>query len=558
MSATFSINVGQIVESSKKLDVFKVLLDLPDNTKKLISPRDVRDAFFTTWASSPIKLTSPTVLGQNYTYIGIDSSDPSDRDIKKPILIGKRQYGNLDVMNGNLISTNNADIFFYNTKSDIVSQNSTKISILAGTDSTLHYNAPYIESVSGTNSITLNINNPSLMGGGINIFSSVGRVAINGIVFPTAAETSTGASTGKILRYYGTYPNGYLKWDESTVSLASVGSLTAPTYIYGSTVSVNGYPIEFITDEVVPVTTGGIESGSTFSLNSFYNPVTGTNSNWPLAEVLRRFLYPYVEPVLQLSVINTVTGTTYAEVGTTTDPFVVSASVKIFPRSSSEKISDWSLTGTTYSATNASTLYIRTDGPYVISGVPGTQLSFTASGKRIDYPSYVTNHKIDYVFSVSNNGLTASPGNSGWPVPFGFSYSVTDSVTFISPFYCKFDSSTSLNGTTLATLISSTYSTKKVIPYPGLSQSVKLKANGDGYLFFAYPFSYGDIKIIKDPNGFIIHDVTTSTASLYTNFTYSTTTITPASPYAYYSTYKLYRTKLTCGYSGDGEFEFIF
>jgi hypothetical protein len=542
MSATFSINVGQIVESSKKLDVFKVLLDLPDNTKKLISPRDVRDAFFTTWASSPIKLTSPTVLGQNYTYIGIDSSDPSDRDIKKPILIGKRQYGNLDVMNGNLISTNNADIFFYNTKSDIDSQNSTKISILAGTDSTLHYNAPYIESTSGTNSITLNINNPSLMGGGINIFSSIGRVAINGIVFPTAAETSTGAATGKILRYYGTYPNGYLKWDESTVSLASVGSLTAPTFIYGSTVSVNGYPIEFITDEVVPVTTGGIEVGSTFSLNSFYNSITGTNSNWPLAEVLRRFLYPYVEPVLSLSIQNTITGTTFAEVGTTPS-IIIGASLSIFPRSSSEYVSDWTLTGTTYSHV------ARTTGDLTLGGSPGTSISFTASG---DTYSIVTNTTIDYTFAVANNGLTA------FGYPFGFSYSKTVSMNFISPFYSKFDSLSILNGTTLATLISSTYSTKKVIPYPGLSQSVKLKANGTGYLFFAYPFSYGAIKTIKDPNGFIIHDVTTSTASLYTNFTYSTTTITPASPYAYYSTYRLYRTKLTCGYDGDGEFEFIF
>ena len=61
MSATFSINVGQIIESSKKEDVFKVLLDLPDNTKKMISPKDIRDAFFTTWASSPIKLTTPNI-----------------------------------------------------------------------------------------------------------------------------------------------------------------------------------------------------------------------------------------------------------------------------------------------------------------------------------------------------------------------------------------------------------------------------------------------------------------------------------------------------------------
>lgn len=554
MSATFSINVGQIVESAKKEDVFKVLLDLPDNTKKMISPKDVRDAFFTTWASSPIKLTTPDVLGQSFTYIGVDSSNPDNRDIKRPIYIGKRQFGNLDIMNSNLLATNNADIFFYNTKPDSASQNSTKISILAGTDSTLHYDAPYIESVSGATSISLNLNNPSLLGGAINIFSSIGRVAINGIVFPTAAETAATASTGKILRYYGTYPNGYLRWDESTVSLASVGSLTSPTFIYGSTVSVNGYPIEFITDETVPVTTGGITAGSTFSLNSFYNPVLATYSNWPLSEVLRKYLYPYVEPVLQLSVTNPLTGTTYAEVGTTPS-FVVSAFVQMFPRNSSEIISDWSLTGTTYSATNASLQYIRTDGPYVISGLPGTQVSFTASGETY---SSTTGQTLDYIFSVSNSGATASLSNTGFPAPSGFSYSATASVQFISPFILKFDSASVLNSTSLTSIITSTYSSRSIKPNPGPSQSIKMIANGTGYLHFAYPLSYGNLQMIKDPNGFIIHDISSFSASLYTNFTFSTTSISPTGGFAYYSTYKMYRTKLTCSYNGDGEFEFIF
>jgi hypothetical protein len=84
-----------------------------------------------------------------------------------------------------------------------------------------------------------------------------------------------------------------------------------------------------------------------------------------------------------------------------------------------------------------------------------------------------------------------------------------------------------------------------------------MKANGTGYLHFTYPFSYGLLKMIKDTNGYIIHDVTTATSSLYTSFTYSSS-ITPFTPYNYYSTYRMYRTKLPCSYTGSGEFEFIF
>ena len=542
MSATFSINIGQIIESSKKLDVFKVLLDLPDNTKKMISPRDVRDAFFTTWAASPIKLTSPGVI--NTPYIGIDSSDPNDRDIKRPILIGKRQLGNLDVMNANLLSTNNADIFFYNTKQDSASQDSTKISILAGTDSTLFYNAPYIETLASTGSLNMNIHNPALTGGAINIFSSAGRVAINGIVFPTPAETAAGASTGKVLKYFGTYPNGFLNWDDSTVSLASVGTLTAPTYIYGSTVSVNGYPIEFINDSVVPATIGGVPMGASFAAGTFNNPVTGTFSNWPLTEVLRQYLYPYIEPVLTLSVTNTVTGTTYAEVGTTPS-IQVNASMNIYPRDSSEWVSDWTLIGTTYSHT--------TRGQYslTLQGLPGVGLTISTVA-----PTYSSTSNVDktYTFALSN-----TPGFTSSGYPTGFTtYSVSKSIRFISPFYSVFQSTTSLDAVTIASIIGSASSVKKVIPYTGTGQSVKFNTQGSGYLHFAYPWSYGPVQQILDPNGFLIHDVTNPTSSIYTGFTYSTSTITPASPYGYYGTYRVYRTLHNCSYSGAGEFQLIF
>ncbi len=55
MPATYSVNIGTEYEASRLPDILSVLKNIPDNTHKLISPKDVRDAFLSTWANSPIK-----------------------------------------------------------------------------------------------------------------------------------------------------------------------------------------------------------------------------------------------------------------------------------------------------------------------------------------------------------------------------------------------------------------------------------------------------------------------------------------------------------------------
>ena len=111
MSATYSISVGGPTEASRKQDINSVLLDLPDNTQKLISPRDVRDAFVTTWATSAFKQT----IGQGTVeYLGIDSGNPSNRDIKQKIFIGKRNYAGVDIMTNTLLNNTSNDIYIYN------------------------------------------------------------------------------------------------------------------------------------------------------------------------------------------------------------------------------------------------------------------------------------------------------------------------------------------------------------------------------------------------------------------------------------------------------------
>lgn len=521
MPATYSISVGGPTEALRKLDINSVLLELPDNTQKLISPKDVRDAFLTSWATSAFKQT----IGQGaIEYLGIDSGDPTNRDIKQKIFIGKRNYSGSDIMNNSLLNNSNNDIYIYNTKPDSSLTQSTTVAILAGTNSTLHTFAPYIQSnvVNSGSALSLEMVNPSLFSGPINIYTNTGRVAINGILFPTVDETSASASNGRILKYSGTYPNGVLRWAEPTVSIANIGSVGSPTNIYGSTVSVNGYSLEFVDNSIVPQTVGGVVQGSSFSAGSF------NGQNWPLSEIIRKVLYPYVPPTLSLNVTSNYEN--YFSTGLTSSA-IFSYSITRY----SNDISSYNITGTTYSGLSFSgavgTQFISTFTQSIYSNTSGTQ---------------------SYVLSARDNTTLLT-----------FSHSVTSSVRFVHPFFYSFDStnidlyggSPTTRASQLGSVINS--STRLAIPYLGSSQSISVPYNGSGYIYFLVPFTYPLLSRIKDPNGFIIHD---SGSFSYSAFTYSGSVIPNggndiATPIP---GWRIYRTVGTCSYTSSGNFEFIF
>lgn len=531
MPATFSINPGSIIESSRKSDIQSVLQDIPDNTTKLISPKDVRDAVFSVWANSVFKQTIGTA---SIEYIGIDSNNPDNRDIKEKIFLGKRNFTGTDIMNSDLLSSD-TDIFIFNTKNDSDDQSSTKISLLSGTNSTLYTYAPYIESkyISGTSgeSIGLNIVNPS-GSGPINIYSELGRIAINGIIFPSVAESYASASNGKILRYYGTYPNGSLIWDNDTVNISTLGSTGSPTTIYGSPVTLNGSSLEFTDLTPTPLSVGGINQGSTFS-------------NVAIVDMLDRILYPYVPPTLSFSVTNLATGGTFAEAGITSS-LVFSYSITRY----SQDISTSSIIGTTFSSS------------FIAS--PGSTMSGTVSGWTAA-PNLRMSHQI----------VNGEPGaHLEWhlqvsdDISMGYSYSATASIEYINPIFYSFDNTYfgffTASGTEKSTSLRTLTGTlnKYVYPYPGLSNSYSLYYNGSGYLYFLYPSTYNvpsgyltSVKKIKDPNGYVIYDSGTSSVNL-SGFTYSDS-ISPFSGFPHYSSYILIRSILPCSYPG-GNFEFIF
>jgi hypothetical protein len=531
MPATYSIQVGTIIESSRKPDVFNVLQSIPNNTQKLIKPRDVRDAFLSTWANSAFKVTTPSTLS-NFQYIGLDSGNPDNRDIKNKILIGKRQFGSLDVLNTTLLNSD-TDIFFYNTKSDSEDQNSTKISILAGTNSLL--DSPYIESLATASTIELNIKNPKAGNASINILSQNNRVSINGITFPTVANTQANIQSGKVLKYSGVYPNGVLVWDDPVLTITDIGSTSSVTNLYGSpSVYVNGYPLEFVEDSVVPVTVGGVTQGSSFASQSFMG------QNWPLSEVIRNILYPEIEPSLSIEVINQLTGTIYAEVGVTSS-FDIDWSVTTFARDSNEDISDIIIKEGTQSG--SPDVYLG--NPFIANPGSTTQSTFIGYDVYKNIPSIVT-----FSLGVSRDNTTSLPTlRSGFPT----NYSTNEfDVEFIYPSFSGFSSTTASNSATLKTVTDSI--TKLIEPYPGTSSSYSISSGGSGFFYIIFPNSFGsglgEPQIIKDPNGYIIYDINNLSLS---NFTQSN-----ISHPDYGVSYKVWRTNYLTSWVGTGEFEFIF
>jgi hypothetical protein len=531
MPATYSISVGTPTEALRKQDINSVLLDLPDNTQKLISPKDVRDAFVTTWANSAFKQT----IGQaSIEYLGIDSGNPNNRDIKQKIFIGKRNYAGLDIMNSTLLGDTNNDIYIYNTKSDTSLTQSTTIAILAGTNSSLHQYAPYIQSsvVNSGNALGLNFVNPSQFSGPINVYSNTGRVAINGILLPTISETSASASNGKILKYYGTYPNGVLRWSDPTVSIANIGSPGSATNIYGSPINVNGHSLEFVDNSIVPNTVGGVVQGSSFPSGSY------NSQDWPLSEVIRKILYPYVPPSLSLSV--GINGVNYFTTGLNYSALFRYSIIRYTNDIYSYNITD----------NNGSIIFGSS-----FTGVVGSQLNATFSSNVYSNDSNVNSNlnTIGYLSGLTQSYVFNAKDVAFIADPLGFSHSYTAYLKVVHPSFYGFNQNKITTSALLGSFMNS--STRVAIPYLG-SQSFSFNYNGSGYLYFVVPNIYPLLSKIKDPNGFIIHDSTFPTISTFTYSTYSPTggnnlpTVPPS--------YRIYRTIGTCSYIGSGNFEFIF
>jgi hypothetical protein len=470
MVGTFSFNEGKITEAvsypvqdylslTASITIETDLLyPLMDNDEKLINPKSLRNSFFSLWTSIPFK---QTFIG-THSYIGIDSLNPTDRDLKRKIFIGKRSYSGTysydnshDIMNSTLLS-NDVDIFLYNTKLDTISNSITRALILAGGNPLLYSDSPFIQSqrVSGlTESVSLDFvgNSGNLI---IENTSSIsGSFSLNGIELPTISQNYASASNNKLWFY----EDGKVIWDELKLpELHDIGITGSEYNIYGTPVNINGYTLEFSDDRYTPMTIGGIKKGETFD-------------NISISEVLRGLLYPYLNPLCSISIDNK-----YVEVGTYPTPVL------------------------TYTITKRSEVTKPSGLSNMIPGV---------------YPEIINDNQVTITGTAS--GIVISPigtastlftitvsDNSG---EISSTQSASVSIEGIYPYFYGFSNKDIIDNVELFNLTKSIeYKSDKVIDI-----------SGNGNYYYIYDYNYGPLSsILDDYNNDYINSFTYSIRTL--------------------------------------------
>lgn len=275
---TFSINIGQNTETTSYqltglLDgpYFDDLIKrLPDNQDKIIEPRDIRDSILSVWSSTVFKLTKSDF--STVPYIGIDTLNPGGNDIvDKKFLIGKKEYLGEDIIDDGLIDSD-YDIIISNTKNDNQQQQTTRVSILSGTNNFI--NSPFIQSqiLFGTSSISFDF----ISSDDIHLESD--SIIINEQKLPISAS----ASDGKVI-YWNSSEDSMVFDDLVSQYPSNIGTSSQPLNIFGNPTNVNGYDLNFTDERRSPIEIGDIKFGDTFSDSS-------------ISEMLQRMIYQYLPP----------------------------------------------------------------------------------------------------------------------------------------------------------------------------------------------------------------------------------------------------------------------
>lgn len=434
--STYSINVGTVTESSSLNSLNDILNQLPDNADNLISPKDVRDGIYTSWTNNVFKPT--TVTASVIEYIGLDSSE-TGFTLKEKFLIGKRNLLGYDVMNNNLLLSD-TDIFLFNSKVDTGSQ-STKISILSGTDSSLYSTAPYIisEYIVGTNStyIDLGLVNKS---GFIKLSSDKG-VILNDLIFPSTASSAS-ASNGYVLKYFTDGSKKYVNWEP--IGTANIDTIIGNTVsITGNTILVNGSEIEFTNAKPVLIPIGGIDIGETFSNSS-------------IVSVLDELIYPYVSATLSISLNGT-----------------ASPSNSLTQSDNGLVVEYSSLSSITYNYNIIEKTYPLTS----ILTSPGGTLPPTLV--RLSGTSSISVATSSQTYTIQVTDGTAS-------------VSASASLTYVYPYFWGVTSSVlSFTSSNILSNLNKVIKTKS---------DTSLNLIGDeSHIYFLYPSSYGSLSSIIDP-----------------------------------------------------------
>jgi hypothetical protein len=522
MAYTYSISTGTTVESLSKTSITDVLGLLPDNTAKEITPRDVRDAIFSTWESSVIRYTETS----STEYIGIDRVDVKD----KKIFLGKKQISGSDIMSTTLLGSD-TDIFLYNTKSDSAVTQDFKISFLAGTQASLYVEAPYLAStyVTGTNPyLSLELVNPATYGT-INFQSGASAsLTLNNLNFPstqyvsnlisTPASASQSDATSLFLAVRSGGNVELLTYQSAGNTLGSPGSTTS---IFGLPVQVNGYDLEFTDLTPTVATFGGIEIGSTFS-------------NVPLVEMIRQMLYPYLSPLSTIQ-FNSVTSAGNPMLG--------------FNNAVERHHSTNTVINFTYTLTKRTNNIIQTDIQILspTTTVSGAPTGLTLSGTGLQTLSVTT------AATISSADISTTTGFN----PFTFSVTPTDgtqsftassTLNFVYPYFYGFSSTNSDDSLTINGILSSL--TKRI----DINTNQVLAVSGTNeHLYFIYPLIYGTLSTILDGNDFVEY-----THGNFGTWTYSTNVLDSPDSYWSGAQYYVYRKNLPTTIPPSQNYKFNF
>jgi hypothetical protein len=491
--ATYSIFPNTTQEANSFNNISDVLTVIPDNTQKLINPRDVRDAIFSNWENTVIRYTSNTSGTQ---YIGI-----AREDIKDKLFFGKKSLSGSNILSNTVLSAQpDVDIFFYNTKSDTAPSQNLRIGFIAGSSQSLHTNVPYLEVVQvsgGTPSLGLNLTHNQPFGGDFNFEAGqYGRIGLNSLVVPSVTEIASMVSSPSASIVGDLFvvrsSSGYLEFRTGGSVTSTLGSPGSPTNIFGSVVNVNGYPLEFTDSTPTVQDFGGVPQGSTFS-------------NVPLVEMIRQLLYPYLGPQVTLTITN---------------PIQERNHILVSPAGTNVPF-DYTLTKRTADLTST-TIQIRNSAGVVLTSYSGPVLtgsgfisqsytdSFTFSGAQIS-----ANLNGSFTFSVSTTDGTQS-------------VTATTSLNFVYPYFYGFSATTSNTQTIINGL------TKLI----DLQDDQTVSLAGTGYLYYAYPANYLTLAKIYDGNGFLLWQSGTTS----TSWTYSTNTISSPSGIWGGTSYLVFRT----------------
>jgi len=255
---------------------------LPDNTAKVITPKNFRDSVFTLWENSMFKPT--TVSESNIYYVGIDQYQVVKSDgtsIYPKVYFGKKQTGGQFIMSDAILNQPEVDFFFYNTRDNSGGNYDTAIAILAGTQSFLLNNevaAPILKStvVSSANGPYLNLNilNTSYVfdgispyGGDINLISSYGRVSLNGFSFPKLEEHTGALGQAKndyVLKYKWVNDEAIGFWESAfSQSITTINQPSSQVNIIGNPIVLTGYT--FTDTNIVAKGIGCIRAGENFN-----------------------------------------------------------------------------------------------------------------------------------------------------------------------------------------------------------------------------------------------------------------------------------------------------